>query len=288
MNGIKEVMQTIRHIADDGAVLPLAILTADADKVPVVVLHSLFFDGGMFAACLPLLGQNRTVIAPTFRGQGDADLGSKPPTVAQLAEDLAGALSQLGVSKVHLVGSSMGGYVAMEFLRDHADRTASLTLSCCTSEKEKSPERFAALSRFIASGPHADTGSRVAGIMFGATSLAAPTTDVAAWVDRFGQTPPGMSVAIDAMFAHPAYDDVLTRYDGPALLFAGREDNAKSPADMKRIASFLKAPRLIELDGVGHTPPVEAPTAFGSAVADFLVAHDMPTATSLGAQTNVH
>lgn len=281
-------MQTITHRAKDGAELPLAILTADADRVPVVVLHSLFFDGGMFTGCLPLLGQNRTVIAPTFRGQGGADLGSTSPTVAQLAEDLAGALSQLGVSKVHLVGSSMGGYVAMEFLRNHAGRVASLTLSCCTSEREKSPDRFAALSRFVASGPHADTGSRVAGIMFGATSLADPTADVAAWVDRFGQTPPGMSAVIDAMFTHPAYDDVLVQYDGPALLFAGREDNAKSPADMQRIASFLKAPRLIELDGVGHTPPVEAPQAFGSAVAEFLSENDMPKSTSLGVQANVH
>lgn len=281
-------MQTIPYIANDGAKLPFAIFRADTDKVPVVLLHSLFFDGGMFTACLPLLGQSRTVIAPTFRGQGDAELGSKSPTVAQLAEDLAGALSQLGVSKVHLVGSSMGGYVAMEFLRNHEGRVASLTLSCCTSEREKSPDRFAALSRFIASGPHADTGSRVAGIMFGATSLADPTADVAAWVDRFGQTPPSVSVAIDAMFAHPAYDDVLAQYDGPALLFAGREDNAKSPADMQRIASFLKAPRLIELDGVGHTTPVEAPQAFGSAVAEFLAENDMPKTTSLGAQANVH
>lgn len=281
-------MQTITHIAKDGARLPLFVWTADADTAPVVLLHSLFFDGGMFNACLPLLGQDRTVIAPTFRGQGAAGLGSKSPTVAQLAQDLAEALSHLGVSKVHLVGSSMGGYVAMEFLREHSDQVVSLTLSCCTSEREKSPERFAALSRFIATGPHADTGSRVAGIMFGATSLAAPTPEVGVWVDRFGQTPPAMSVAIDAMFAHPAYDDVLTRYAGPALLFAGGEDTAKSPADMQRIASFLKAPRLIALEGVGHTPPVEAPMAFGAAVAEFLVAQDAPKTNSFGAQTNVH
>lgn len=260
----------VHHAGVDGDDLPTAVWQGEGARVPLVLLHSLFFDGTMFAPVARLMGQDRMILAPTFRGQGGAALGKDSPSIEKLAADLETTLSALGVERAHFVGSSMGGYVAMEFLRRNADRVASLTLSCCTCEVEQRPERFAALSQFVASGPHPDTGARIAGIMFGTSTLDNPSDIVSDWIERFAKTPPSMSVVIDAMFAHPAYDDVLAGYDGPSLLIAGAEDRAKSPADMARIASHLWQPRSVTIERSGHTPAVEAPELFAAAVSDFI------------------
>ncbi len=68
------------------------------------------------------------VIAPDLRGLGlsDApDLGYSMPTYA---DDLAALLEALQVDEVVLVGLSMGGYVAFEFLRRHRERVRALVL----------------------------------------------------------------------------------------------------------------------------------------------------------------
>lgn len=254
----------------DGTRLPVAVWRGGDTRTPIVLLHSLFFDATMFMPLVELSAGNRMVVAPTFRGQGTAKPGQAEPNIAQLADDLSCTLVGLGISRAHIVGSSMGGYVAMEFLRHNADRVASLTLSCCTCEVEQRPERFAALSQFVASGPHPDTGARIAGIMFGTSTLDNPSDTVSDWIERFAKTPPSMSVVIDAMFAHPAYDDVLAGYDGPSLLIAGAEDRAKSPADMARIASHLRQPRSVTIERSGHTPAVETPVLFAAAVNGFI------------------
>lgn len=280
--------ETLKHRSRDGAVLPVSVWPGVPERKPVILLHSLFFDATMFATCLPALAGDRTIIAPTFRGQRSADLGAHAPTIAQLVDDLVDQLAVLDVGPLHLVGSSMGGYVAMEFIRNHGGRVASLSLSCCTCEREQRPERFEALSQYIASGPHPDTASRLAGIMFGKTSVTAPTPVVREWIDRFADTPPEMSAVIDAMFAHPAYDDVLARYDGPALLMAGAEDAAKSPADMERIASHLRDGRMKTFDRCGHTPAVEVPEAYGSTLAAFLAEVDATEFADERGARNVH
>ncbi len=239
-------------------------------SAPLILLHSLFFTGEMFAPAATVLSQTHTCLAPTFRGQDGAGRGTYAPTVAQLAQDVVHWLDAAGYDKIHLVGSSMGAYVAMEILRQRPAQVKSIVLSCCTAEEEQDPARFAELAEFLAEGPGPKTSNKIAELMFGEAALDAPSPFVSSWIERFAETPAAMAEVVECMFAHPAYHDVLAAYGGPALLLAGRQDKAKSPADMARLAAELPQAELHIFETAGHTPAVELPEDFAACVSAFL------------------
>ncbi|MGQ7843946.1 alpha/beta fold hydrolase [Granulosicoccus sp. 3-233] len=271
------------YAADGTQALPLYHwpATESAVKPPVVLLHSLFFDGTMFENCVRFLSKQRDCYAPTFRGQCNVDTGNVTPTIERLALDIAYLVDQLELDKFHLVGSSMGAYVAMEMIRRHNQQIASLTLSCCTAEVEKNPERFAQLSQYLSDGPQNDSKERISRLMMGQSSLRNPTSIINHWVNKFANISRNMSVVVDCVFAHPGYEDVLATYTSPALLIAGREDRAKSVEDMTRIANQLTQAQTLVFETSGHTPAVEAPELFGSEIGRFLNSVDstQPTTT---------
>lgn len=240
------------------------------NDAPLILLHSLFFTGEMFESVVPAMSQGYDCAAPTFRGQDGRGRGDRTPTVEQLAQDLFHWLDQDGHDRVHLVGSSMGAYVAMEMLRHRPEQVVTVVLSCCTADAEQDTARFAALTDFLSSGPDAQTRDTIARLMFGETALSTPSSAVSLWIERFAQTPAAMAEVADCMFAHPSYHDALTAFSGPALLLAGRQDKAKSPADMMRIAAHLPHAEFHVFQTSGHTPAVEVPDEFAERVLTFL------------------
>ena len=78
-----------------------------------------------------LVGSGYQVIRYDYRGTGQSDWvkdwRNKPYSIADLSKDAESILDTLNVSKVHLVGLSMGGMVAQEFAIDNADKTLTLT-----------------------------------------------------------------------------------------------------------------------------------------------------------------
>jgi 3-oxoadipate enol-lactonase len=79
---------------------------------------------------MSLLAMSFDVVAYDHRGVGRSVPVDGPFTVADLADDAAGLLDELGWPRAHVVGVSMGGLVAQELALRHQDRVASLLLGC--------------------------------------------------------------------------------------------------------------------------------------------------------------
>jgi len=77
-----------------------------------------------------LSGEFRTVVFDN-RGTGDSAEPEGPYTVAEMASDLEAVLADAGIERTHLVGASLGGMVAQQYVLDY-DRARSLTLMCTT------------------------------------------------------------------------------------------------------------------------------------------------------------
>lgn len=97
---------------------------------PLLLVHGLTVTGEMFAPVMDQLAHRYRVIAPDLRGHGRSRNLGPPYTVAQLAEDLAQLLDQLGIDGTAVLGYSHGGAVAQQLALDHPERCRRLVLAC--------------------------------------------------------------------------------------------------------------------------------------------------------------
>jgi pimeloyl-ACP methyl ester carboxylesterase len=91
-------------------------LTGDVCPGPaLVLLHPLGADRRMWDTIVGRLGERRRVIAFDLPGFGESPkLAGEAPTPRALAAAVASQLTSMGVSRPHVVGNSLGGWVGLE------------------------------------------------------------------------------------------------------------------------------------------------------------------------------
>ncbi len=77
---------------------------------------------------LAIFGQEYRTIAIDPRDTGDSDPVTQPYRIADLADDAAAVLCALSIAKSHIIGISMGGFVALELALRHAELVDRLVL----------------------------------------------------------------------------------------------------------------------------------------------------------------
>ncbi|MGH3436112.1 MAG: alpha/beta hydrolase [Sciscionella sp.] len=184
------------------------------------------------------------VVTADNRGTGGSD---KPPglySVSLMADDMAAVIDSLGTGFVHVVGASMGGYIAMTLARRHPDLVRSLTLIATSAggpgsipvpdstkrawaqAAEDGPEGFARATMPLAFRPnwsaqHPDQAEQLLQMR-----LAAPTPQ-AAWQAQFeaceeflrAGLPPGAVVEQPTLIMHGTADRIVP-FDNAAHLCA--------------------------------------------------------------------
>lgn len=243
--------------------------------LPVVLLHALAVPAGMWAGPrrdLAALGHR--VLAPDQRGYGRIPLGPAGPSLDVLVDDLARRLDAAGVDRAALAGCSMGGYLAMAFLRRHPDRVGALALLGTRASADGPAERAeragfarlvldertrpavlaAAVPKLLGAGTRAarpDVVDRVAALVAGTAA------ETIAWCQRAAADRPDSTALLHAAGL-------------PAVVVAGAEDELVSPAEAERLAAALPGAELVVVPGAGHLTPVEAPGAVTAAIAGLL------------------
>jgi pimeloyl-ACP methyl ester carboxylesterase len=93
------------------------------------------------------------VLLYDYVGQGRSSSPDEPITIPELAGHLAAILDELGIERIHILGVSYGGFVALETMRLHQDRLLTATLSGIHLSHERTFEAYQAMSlRFYAGG----------------------------------------------------------------------------------------------------------------------------------------
>lgn len=117
-------------------------------ETPILLLH-----GGMgsihtdFAELLPALALSHTVIGVDQQGHGSTGGRDTPITLNSMREDTLGVLDALNVERVHVVGFSMGGMLALELGVHAPERIATLTAISATQNLEGMHADIAAMNR---------------------------------------------------------------------------------------------------------------------------------------------
>src|SRR5262245_10636432 len=104
--------------------------TAAGAGETVLLLHSSAASGGQWRSLAQRLQTRYRVIAPDLHGYGQSDQAPLPaePGLADAAALVEAVLAREAAGRIHLVGHSYGGAVALRFAADRAERLLSLTL----------------------------------------------------------------------------------------------------------------------------------------------------------------
>ena len=245
---------------------------------PVFLVHGFPLDHSMWNAQIEALAEHTRVIAPDMRGFGQSPLGDVDPdrgiSMEQYADELAELLDDLKiVEPIVLVGLSMGGYIAWQFVRKYADRLRGL-VQCDTRAIADTDEARA--GRIKMADSVAEWGSaRVAEMMgpklFSARALEAQPelmNDVRRVVKN---TPPAtIAAAQRGMAARPDVTAMLLKIQVPTLVLVGADDAISSSAEMRTIADAIPNAEFVEIPNTGHMTTMEQPEAVNAALLAFL------------------
>jgi pyruvate dehydrogenase E2 component (dihydrolipoamide acetyltransferase) len=98
------------------------------DGVPVLLLHGFGADLNAWMFTQPALAEGRRTIALDLPGHGGSTKDVGPGDADTLTGAVEGALAALAIERVHLVGHSMGGAIAILLAARRPERVATLTL----------------------------------------------------------------------------------------------------------------------------------------------------------------
>ena len=232
---------------------------------PLVFLHGAGGHTG-WMAFLEELSQRFAVYAPEHPGFGQSDDPPWLDGVGDLAYFYLDFLKVLGLERVHLVGTSLGGWIAAEMAVRDTARLASLTLVGAvgiTVQGETIPDIFRMpveenLRRFYADQERA--ARRVGDVAKADMQLVAKNQ---ATVTRLAYRP---------RFYNPDLGKWLHRVDVPTLLIWGAEDGLVPPKFGEAYRSLIPGAKLTVLPAAGHAPFDEQREAFLAAFSEFIAA----------------
>jgi pimeloyl-ACP methyl ester carboxylesterase len=246
---------------------------------PVLYLHGFADIHGARPDWLPFhesLGRDFHVIAPAHPGCGDSAEDDSAETIDDLVFHYLQVVDALGLTDFHLVGSSVGGWIAAEIAVRHREKVRTLAL-------------LGATGLFVPGAPigdlfmmvQAETGTRYEGLrqmLFrsadapeahaiypdGRMSVELETRRYRAFrfASRFGFAPP--------YFYNAKLRSRLSRFDRPALIVAGEADNFVPRVHAEAYAAAIPTARLQLLAGAGNSVAAERGDEVAALLAEFL------------------
>jgi pimeloyl-ACP methyl ester carboxylesterase len=241
---------------------------------PLVLLHAFPLSSAMWATQHWLLADACRLITPDQRGWGDSPLGDAEPSLDVAVDDLALLLDDLELDQIVLGGASMGGYVAMAFLRRFPARVQGLLLAN-TKATADPPGAAANRSRIANALDHTHSAEtlveNVFGNLLGSTTRKTKPAVADAVRAAVAAAPPEASAwAERAMACREDSVEALRNTHVPTLIITGEEDALITDEDVKIMHEALPDAVVLQIPHTGHLPAVEDPTAFDGAVRTLL------------------
>ena len=99
---------------------------------PLLLLEGLGFDSWMWFRQIPDFSKNYKCIVVDNRGVGKSSKPDYPYEISMFAKDAVAVLDFLNIKKAHILGVSMGGYIAQEIAISYPDKVLSLIIASST------------------------------------------------------------------------------------------------------------------------------------------------------------
>ncbi len=202
-----------------------------------------------------------------YRGIGESTGPLGNITFHDLAKDVAAVIDRVGGAPVALVGHAFGNRICRTVAADRPDLVTCVVMLGASGKVQPSAEVAAAIK--VAQSMHLPRKDREAAVRL---AWFGPGRDISGWLDE-NWSQPFIQGALKAADATPLAE-FWTAGKAPILIVQGLADVSAPPENGRLLKEEVgERATLIELEGVGHSLPVEAPEEVAAPVLGYLARH---------------
>lgn len=234
--------------------------------------------GGSF----DLISRGRPVIMFDQRGTSLSGAVTGAPRLDQWADDVEAVRKASGSERLHILGHSFGGIVAMNYAERYGDHVASIIFANSTASsiagtesglRQMFPDRIEEWGRVRANLTPRFKASEIA-IFTDMEFVDAGRLD--AFLRAIADYTYNIEVnnALREDMADLDYADTLAALSVPTLVLHGRYDPVITPATAWKLHQQIPQSEIVILPATGHLPFAEVPDVFVQTVESFLARAD--------------
>ncbi len=244
--------------------------------VPLVLIAGITAHSGHWAGQVPVFSENHMVIAPDNRNVGRSEV-TKDGSLEVMADDVAALLDRLDIPRAHVLGRSMGGFIALHLALRHPQRVDRLILE---STAPVCSMRCALIFDILVGLPEQGADAKTvmqslflwdnSQLLINDPSLFDQAVDETL-ADPHLQTLEGFQNQTLALKGHDVRDR-LKNIAAPCLVITGNQDILIFPKEQKQLVDTIPGAQWLCLEGSGHGPHADRTESFNQAVLDFIAA----------------
>lgn len=242
---------------------------------PVVLIHGGFGDRRMWDDQFDVLARDYRVLRYDHRGFGRSPA---PDTAYSPVRDLVQLLDRAELDRVHLVGNSLGGALAITFAILHPERVRSLTVVASGADGFRYPQSdIEAITEVVAlmrGGKREEALSKwLANPMLAVVNT---QPEVKEKVERMVRENAGIwtMAAWPQQPLTPPARERLGRIRVPTLVVIGDRDARSVRMFGDSTARMIPGARRVVMEGTDHLPQMEKPEEFTRVLVEFLRSTD--------------
>jgi pimeloyl-ACP methyl ester carboxylesterase len=209
------------------------------------------------------------------RGFGESAAASPVNDFSQFSTDLKQVFDELGIAKAHLVGSSMGGRIALDFYEKHPERASSLILYDTFPGTNAWYVPNYLIRKFLnyrqkplQEGKElSDISDRLASVI---TSKKTPPHLIKMIADGLASCPKQAYLKTIATLFDYQPVARLGKITVPTLVMVGSDDRITPPLLARYMAWKIPHSQFCKIKNAGHVANIERADEFNKAVLKFL------------------
>jgi pimeloyl-ACP methyl ester carboxylesterase len=259
---------------------------------PVLLLHPFLMSQMVWETVAQQLADtgHYEVFAPTLAGHHSGpSAGTWFLSSAVLADQVERQLDDLGWNTAHIVGNSLGGWVAFELESRGRARTVT-AIAPAGGWTRWSPTKFEVIGKFVMGMPmwvlarwlgpralHLPFSRRLATLPISGSPDGVSERELSAIIDDVAHCPAYFQLLVKSLLLPGLVELADTAV--PTHLVLCEKDRVVPPRRFSRhFTTHLPASTLVTtLDGLGHIPMFEAPGRITEVITDFLEQYSRPT-----------
>lgn len=261
----------------DGLVLRYRDYPGAADRAPVLCIPGLTRNARDFEALAEALAPARRVICVDLRGRGQSDYAKDPASYTPLhyVDDLLLLFKAARLKKAVIIGTSLGGIVAMLLAAKAPKLVAGAVLNDIGPDVD--PRGLARIRSYVGQGRSFETWMHAARALREQAAAFYPAYEIADWLgmakrlmvlgnngriafdydmkiaEPFNDPPPDPAVDL-----WPAFRALAGR---PVLTLRGQLSDILSAATVQRMKKEMPDMAAVTVGKVGHSPTLAEPAA---------------------------